>query len=427
MVWVLLCLLSGCGLSCRGHTNGQPHPAAPVPKPVEEIAVTPTGSNSSLPPIPYRQPYANPGRNSAEPLAFALRDVPKWVAAFTASDASVGGINIDWLLGGGGSEQLVLYDAAWGRGWWVDLHGVRAMVRTNTGQGGLLAYQEDADQLLMTRGAMLLLPDMKDPIDDERWQVVGASGMTSPVQALVPRQQRFIVMSLFHADRFNREPRIMVTSKPYTPGGGAGLLWQQTFPGELGGPSPALSDDTLILCRESGLTYLAADGAGVVDPAIGIAQAKVVALVGVGLRPGLVSADALDRVWGFRLEDGALVGWDRTGESLGAALPLDEVAVQPPVALPNGAVAVIAPGVVLKVENSGVRWRAELPPDAHPLATADSSGQLLVRAGKQLLLIDAAGKRVWTSELPAAITSNPLVTRSGRLCVGVGLTLYCSQ
>jgi hypothetical protein len=269
---------------------------------------------------------------------------------------------------------------------------------------------------------------MANPTDDS-WLDRGAGGISTPVHALVARRNRFTVMALRRPNRFERDPMIEITTKPYTEGSAAGVVWQQRISGESSGPSPALSDDTLVACRETGLTYFAPDGAGAVDPAAGFAQGKVIAQIDTNLRIGLVSADGADRVWGFRAEDGALVGWDARGQSLGPALPLEISAVQPPVALQSGAIAVIASGAVLKIDNGAIRWRAELPPSAQPLATAtaDRDGKLLVRAGKQLVLIDENGKRVWNSELPAEITSNPLITSTGRLCVAAGLTLYCSQ
>jgi hypothetical protein len=377
-------------------------------------------------PVPYRQPFANAGRNSAEPVALVLGAAPHWNAAFTAQ-ATIAGTAIEWLLGGGPNDDVVLFESRMGHGWWIDLRGQRKPIIVGATQGSFPVFQEDADQLILPRGAMLALPDMSRPGEYDRWLEVDAGGMSMPVQALVARRDHFTVMSVRPPDHRDHFSTLELTSKPYSDDARPQLRWQQVFPNRESAPSPALSDDTLIACGPDRLTFFAPDGAGVIDPAIGIAQGKVVAEIAVGLRLGLVSADANDRVWGFRLEDGALVGWDARGQSLGPALPLGVSASQPPVALPGGAIAVVAPGVALKVENSSVRWRTALPPDAAPLATADRAGQLLIRAGKHLLLLDPAGKQLWDSELPGTITSNPLITASGRVCVAVGLTLHCSQ
>jgi hypothetical protein len=375
-------------------------------------------------PVPYRQPFANPARNSAEENASIASKAPSWSPVYTAQSSYVKAI--DWLLGGGPRHDVLLFDAGTGHAWLVDLQAARATVLAGTAQGSFPAYQEDNDQLVLPRDGILVLPEMTAPGDPDRARQVDAGGLSTPLHALIARRDHFTAMSVVLPNQRERHLTVNVISKPYSNDARPQIRWEQYLKDWTTAPSPALSDDTLVACREGGLSFFAADGAGFVDPAIGITQAKVIAEVQANLRPGLVSADVLDRVWGFRVEDGALIGWDARGQSLGPAIALEVSAVQPPVALPGGAIAVIAAGVLLKIADAKVQWRAELPPSAQPLATADRDGKLLVRAGKQLVLIDDDGKRVWSSELPAEITSNPLITRSGRLCVAAGLTLYCS-
>lgn len=385
-----------------------------------------TAPNSAKPPVPYRQPFANPGRNSAEPVAVRDTSAPHMQALFTAQAGYVGAA-IDWLIGGGTHDELVLFESRMAHGWWIDLQSRRNVVLVGTEQGSFPAFQEDAEQLILPRGGMLVLPDMTSPEDYDRWKSVGAGGLDSPVQALIARSDHFTVSSLRPPNHGEHYTTIEITSKGYSEAALGDVRWQQNYPNEESAPSPTLSDGTLILCQQDRLRFFAPDGAGVIDPAIGVMQGKVLVEIAVALRAGLVSADALDRVWGFRVADGALMGWDARGQPLGPALTLAVTPSQPPVALPGGAIAVVTPGAVLKIENGRIAWRATLPPHGQPLATADRDGQLLVRAGQRLLLLDAAGKQVWSSELPAEITSNPLITNGGRLCVAAGLTLYCSQ
>jgi hypothetical protein len=268
----------------------------------------------------------------------------------------------------------------------------------------------------------MYMPDSRDKEQRER---AGVYPIARHVTAFQPLAAHFLVMSQQYSIRPDPNFRAAyVTKKPYVEKSGQ-VEWQYELKEQVA-PSPVLSNGSLVMHRQSGLRFLTPSGQAQIDPEIGLRQGEVLIDVEAELRAGLVSADLQDRVWGFRSDDGALVGWDAQGKSLGAPVPLDVSAVQPPVALPDGALAVVAQGAVLKVQGGRVAWRAELPESATPLATADRSGHLVVRAGTQLVAIDPSGKTIWKQDLKVEITSNPLITADGRICVATGLTLRCT-
>jgi hypothetical protein len=371
---------------------------------------------------PYRQPFANPGRNSRERVAIHAR--PPFAQVLVLS-GSGGYQHAQWLLGGAGNEIAV---AGWPQaGSLVDLAQARERAPLGFVEHASPIYAEDSRQLFLPLGYDLRAPDMSAVDDRDRGSSFSATGIGEVITAIALRKSGFLLMSLEPGDNIHKVPTVRLLRRGYATGGFRDVRWIETLEGEVAHPSAMLSDDTLVAQLGRSVRLYAPDGGDVVQPDFGVPGGKLIAEIAVALRPALISADVYDRVWGFRAVDGALMGWDARGQSLGPALPLNAAPAQPPVALPGGAIAVIAPGAALKIEDGAIRWRAELPPSAHPLATADGDGKLVVRAGKQLVLIDETGKQVWSSELPAEITSNPLITSNGRLCVAAGLTLYCSQ
>jgi hypothetical protein len=332
--------------------------------------------------------------------------------------------SIEWLLSWRDGTRVTAVGAPH-HGDVVQLEPPARVAGFSTQEGSWPAHAEDSDQLVLPKGSVLSRPDMARIEDPDGFEDIG--GATKLVRALIPRADSYLMLVQRPLTRTTRTDLAIANRGSWQPLSYPPWSWRRPMPLAKAQLSPALSDDTLIVCLQDKLVYLSAQGTGVVDPNVGIADAKVIAEVQAGLMPDLVSVDLQDRVWGFHASDRALVGWNARGESLGAPLPLDVTPVQPPVALPDGALAIIAPGTALKVKDGAIVWRTPLPEGAAPLATADGQGTLVIRVERELIVLDTHGKKTWFASLPAVITSNPLITTTGRVCVATGLVLRCSK
>lgn len=369
----------------------------------------------------YRQAFANPQRNSA---VTAVMAPPRPLEPLIELGPARIYQSIVWLFGFRDGSRVSAVGHP-NNGHVVQLSPAKSLGMFGTREGSWPVHAEDSDQLVLPHETVLTRPDMNNLSDVDAFQ--DTLGATRFIRALIARADGYIMLAQDERDRERRSDRSFAQRGAWPKMTYPAWSWRHVFPLVRAQLSPALSDDTLVVCLDDKLVYLSAQGKGVIDPELGVGATTVIAEVAAQLMPNLTSVDLQDRVWGFRASDHALLGWNARGESLGPALPLDVTPVQPPVALPDGALAIIAPGVALKVKDGAIVWRAPLPAGDSPLATADGAGSLAIRVGRQLWVLGSDGKRKWFAELPAVITSNPLITTTGRLCVATGLTLRCSS
>jgi hypothetical protein len=379
-------------------------------------------SEVAQPPVlpAYRQAFANPQRNSAVGAVLApLRSMEPLIDLGSMHYSS-----IEWLLGTRDATRVALVGSP-RHGDIVRLSPPERIGTFTAREHALPVFAEDSDQLVIPIDRTLRRPDMNNIAEPDGFRESRGAQIETLFRALIARDDHYFVLSQrkrTHTQRVTiaTAGRAQWDARSDAPGG-----WRHPMLGVQVDLSPALSDDTLIVSTFDRLIYLAAQGSAVANK-LGMFETTVIAEVIAALAPKLVAVDLQDRVWGFRVSDLALVGWSARGESLGAPLTLGVTPVQPPVALPDGALAIIAPGNALKVKDGAIVWRALLPEGPAPLATADAQGTLVVRVGRELLVLDNDGRTTWSATLPEPITSNPLITTTGRLCVATGLVLRCS-
>lgn len=361
---------------------------------------------------PYPQPYAGPSLSSVAAASLAPGLKPAVRKVLTLPEPEVPDA-IRWLLSG--PEPHFLLAVGSQHAWLVDL--VAGTVKATHAQTGLplCAFLPDG-RYVHRPGTLLMRRSVTAPSAD-RGEIVtvenlGADGV---INAFYPMQDDFIVLvqKVGHDDD---QDFLMAraTRKPYSRAL-SDVAWRLSY-GERTFLSPVLSDGTLVLSFADRL--LIASPAG-----------KEVIVLKVALLPNLVSVDDKNRIWGFFHEEDeslSLVGYTVRGELVAKATGLSGKPVQPPVPLRDGRVVVVTSVGVMLVDENKVAWDRGFPGGVVQVtATWDST--FLVRHKDSLALMGPTRSRLWSLRLPDRrdITSNPVITSDGGVCVAAGLEVYC--
>jgi outer membrane protein assembly factor BamB len=148
----------------------------------------------------------------------------------------------------------------------------------------------------------------------------------------------------------------------------------------------------------------------------------------IALVRDLVSVDAADRIWGFAERDGklGLCGVFLDGKSERFALSSNALPSQPPIAMPDGRIAIARKNGLEVWSRGQVIWTKTFGCD-NLFVIGTPRGELLARVGGSIVLFDLEGKEKWSVTSPdsQAITSNPVITSEGQVCFATGSRLQC--
>jgi len=194
------------------------------------------------------------------------------------------------------------------------------------------------------------------------------------------------------------------------------LVWSAAF-NVMAYRSPVLSDRTLVMHLPNALVLIDRNG-------------KTVREMPYALQRNRLSVDGFDRIWGLHEFDGHLhlMGILSTSAPFFyARLPAGVRPTQPPICFPDRRVCLVASSAVLCYDAKGLQWNTALPAVDGVLATGTADGHLFVKAGAEVLRIDANGHEVWRARTPddEPITTNIALTSSGAVCLATPSRVYC--
>ncbi len=364
---------------------------------------------------PYSQLLANPALNSvaAKSLDKGIkpRARPPVELALPAPDTED---QVHWLLSG--SDPNLLLAVGKLHYWLVDLQLGEAIAVDFVSEHTLFAFLPDGRYVYRPGTVLIVRKPVPHALEDNRGDrvVVPKLGDSSQFLAFAPQDGQ-VISALQNFGNRSHPSRLVVSvaRKPLSRSRGD-MSWMLEHESQ-GWRSPVLNDGTLALHLQDGLHFITPGGT----------EASHLA---ISLLPELISADSLNRIWGFQPgEDNGveLVCVTTQGERFPGTPILGEP-TQPPIPLSDGTVAVVTGLGVMVVEKEKLVWEKALPGGEQMMATGTNDLNLLVKGGDMLTLLKGSPHRIWSVRAPGGepISSNPVVTSDGGVCFAAGLRIF---
>ena len=391
------------------------------PRKVEEM--------NSLP--PYGQPFATPQLSSLS--AAKLGNLRGSISRAGAVDGRLG--PIEWMIAGVDGKWLV------GAGpfahWIIDRARPTATTAIDV-SGGSFISMVSKDRYIFNSGSSLVVRRLRPFADwhsdnaiTVRLDKFGGTSIPYGIYTLV---DEFTLVSQMIGHPGKPSFRELCVSRKSYEDLRPDMRWS-TCLSATSARSPFLSDGTLVLFFPDSLRIIDSEG-------------KETATIKATLKPGMVSVDAHDLIWGYSATSPELLAFNRLGKQVAQVPFSGGTPTQPPVALADGRIVAVTADGLECIRDQKSEWQAtfaklpglgpvvqpkpakrpgiDLSGGQDPLATASVNGKLLVKRGSWLMLFDDGPTPVWIRQVPGGkfITSNVVITSDGAAYFAAGLEYF---